>query len=323
MTGNPTVRSVVVGVERTEAGRLAAAWAADEAARRGLPLHLVHALDWPSGAPRPYFSPASGETPRHRESARAHADAWPAEAYRDADLTPPTHGWGDKFREAGEAALAEARAVVGLRHPGLTVTEELADGDPVRVLHRAAEDAALLVLGSRRLSSLAELLTTGGIAVPVAAHATCPVAVVRGPEHPSETAPSVVVGVDGSERSEPALAYAFDDASRRGAILTAVLAVPRPMAPHSADDGTDEGRLRLAESLAGWKAKYPDVVVRPQIVHGHAVKALAEASRHALALVVGTRGLGGFRGMLLGSVSHGLLHHGECPVVVVPGSTGD
>lgn len=305
---------VVVGVENTEAGRLAVRWAADEADRRGLPLRLVHALEWPTGAPRPQYSHATGEPVRHRETHRVHAVSWPAQPYRDADLIPPARGWGDRFRDAGCDAIDKARAIALAAHPNLEVTDEMADGDPVRVLRNQTDSAALVVLGSRHLSSAAELLTTGSIAAPVAAYARCPVVIVRGPEQPGLIYPFLVVGVDGSPRSEPALAFAFDEASRRRAVLDAVF-VTSPYASKATDA---QGRVNLAESLAGWKERYPDVVVRPQIARGHTVRALVEASRDALGLVVGTRGLGGFGGMVLGSVSRGVIHHATCPVFVVP-----
>ncbi|NUU24944.1 MAG: universal stress protein, partial [Streptomycetaceae bacterium] len=90
MTGSgSTVRPpLVVGVEHNDAGRLAVEWAADQAERRGLPLHLVRALDWPAGAPRPQFTVAREPAPRHRESARAHATSWPTQVYRDAYMIP-------------------------------------------------------------------------------------------------------------------------------------------------------------------------------------------------------------------------------------------
>ncbi|MDI2129519.1 universal stress protein [Yinghuangia seranimata] len=318
MTGDTTARlPVVVGVENTEAGRLAVRWAADEAARRGLPLRLVHALDWPAGAPRPQYSHATGTPVHHRDLHRVHATSWPTQVYRDPDLIPPARGWGDKFRDAGRAAVDNARTIALADHPDLEIVDALTDGEPVRVLRTEAEDAAMVVLGSRHLSSVAEALTTGGVAVPVAAHAACPVVVVRGPEQHGTIHPFLVVGVDGSPHSEPAIGFAFDTASRRGAVLDAVF-VTHATGLHSANEADKEAGIALAESLAGWKARYPDVVVRPQIAHGHTVHALVLASRQALGLVVGTRGLGGFQGMVLGSVSRGVLHHATCPVIVVP-----
>ncbi|WP_331767962.1 universal stress protein [Embleya sp. NBC_00896] len=312
MTPHTARLSVVVGVEHTESGHLAVAWAADEAAGRGLPLRLVHALEWPVGAPEPHHPHTKEPPPRDRPSEHVHATSWPVQVYRDPDLTPPRHGWGDKFRDAGRRTLDRAHALALGRHPGLEVVDVLVDGDPVAVLRAEAVEAAMVVVGSRHLSAATELMTTGGIAVPLAAHAGCPVAVVRRPDHEEELTRTVVVGVDGAARSEPAIALAFDEASRRDAVVEAVLVT------HATRHADEQGRVRLAESLAGWKEKYPDVVIRPQVAHGHPVRVLADRSAAALCLVVGSRGLGGFRGMLLGSVGHGLIHRASCPVIVVP-----
>jgi len=283
---------VVVGVDDSDAARLAVVWAADEAARRGLPLRLVHALDWPAGADR------------------------------DLDTTKPWRTWSGIFHSAGQRALDHARTSVESRHPDLELSQALVDGTPARVVRDQAQGAALVVLGSRGLSSMTELMTGGSVAVPVAAHATCPVVVVRSPEHVTADPPTIVVGVDGSPVSERAVGFAFEQASRRGATVLAVQA--RPFASGfvatavSRPDEVREGRIRLAETLAGWSENYPDVPVQREVVFGHPVRTLAQASEHALCLVVGSRGFGGFKGMLLGSVSHGLIHHAHCPVVVVP-----
>lgn len=310
--------SVVVGVEATKSGLQAVEWAADQADRRGLPLRLVRALDWPAGVPRAQPGPDAQPAGRHREGVQAHATAWRVQPYRDADLLP-TRSWEERFHDASAAALEDARAAAVRRRPAVRVTTALTDSTPADALRAEAQDAAMVVLGSRHLSSTAELLTTGGIAIPVAAHARCPVAVVRGAETSGSDAPTLVVGVDGSPRAEPALAYAFEEAARRGATLQAVVVTHR-VGFGTAEDADRDARRMLAESLAGWREKYPDVVVRPQVAQGHAVQALVDASDGTLGLVVGTRGLGGFAGMLLGSVSQGVLHHASCPVIIVPGA---
>ncbi|MCF2533595.1 universal stress protein [Yinghuangia soli] len=329
MTGSTTRLPVVVGVERTAAGGLAVSWAADQAYRRGLPLRLVHALDWPAGAPRPGDGtqgdvPQSAVAPRHRESALAHATSWPSRVHPVSVPVPvsPAHGWGERFREAAQVALDEAQALAADLHPGLETAAELVDGTPVEVLRAAGRGASMVVLGSRRRSAIAEMLTTGSIAVPVAAHADCPVAVVRELGHDRAATPTVVVGVDGSEHSQAALEWAFEEAARRGAVLAAVRVV-RPISPYTAVPAAMTGRAELAEALAGWKARYPDVTVRTEVAFGHPVRVLADAAAQALCLVVGSRGLGGFKGMLLGSVGNGVLHHAHCPVVVVPTTAGE
>lgn len=296
MTAHEGTAPIVVGVEHTDAGRFAVLWAADEAARRGLWLRLVHALDWPVGADR------------------------------DPRTNPHRQTWGGRFRDAGQRALDAARDFVATRHPGLITVTVLADGAPVAALREHTRDAAMIVLGSRRLSTTTELLTTGGIAVPITAHARCPVVVVREPEHTSSEPPTIVVAVDGAQRSEPAVAYAFDEAARRGATLVAVNVRQPPgglLAGLRMEEEMQEGRLRLAETLAGWTEKYPAVPVRREVTVGHPVKALRDTAEHALCLVVGTRGRGGFTGLLLGSVSQGLIHHVRCPLVIVPTTQHD
>lgn len=278
---------IVVGVDDSEAGRLAVAWAADEAARTGRPLRLVHALDWPTDADR-------------RETA-----------------TPGS--WSGRFRAQRRQVLDRARDFVSRRHPGATVDTVLMDGAPKEVLGEAAAGAAQVVLGSRRMSSLREALTAGSIAVPVIAHAPCPVVVVRDAEPVDGGV--VVVGVDGSSGSEEALAYAFDLASRRNADVLAVRVcrmTAGAAAAAIAADMMEEAHATTERQLAVWTAKYPGVVARREVVFGHPVQVLTDESEGAVALVVGTRGLGGFRGMLLGSVSAGLVHHARCPLVTVP-----
>lgn len=226
------------------------------------------------------------------------------------------------FEDPGRRTLAETRAQAVAAHPALHVEEALIDGDPADVLRAEARTASMVVLGSRGLSSARELMTTGGIAVPVVAHAPCPVVVVRNAERLSGAAPMIVVGVDGSVVSERAVAFAFEEASLRGAEVLAVhVRDPRPgsVAASVADaDEIKEGRRRLKGALTGYHEKYPGVKMQREVALGHPVHVLVRASEHALCLVVGTRGVGGFRGMLLGSVGYGVLHHACCPVVVLP-----
>jgi nucleotide-binding universal stress UspA family protein len=138
--------------------------------------------------------------------------------------------------------------------------------------------------------------------------------------------PGVVVGVDGSPGSGDAIGQAFLQAAERALPLTVVHAWQVDLAPagelaldrENARRAVGEAaRAVTAESIAGWGEKYPDVVVRPHVLDAHPVDALIEHSRGAELVVVGSRGRGGFRGLLLGSVSQGVLHHAHCPVMVV------
>ncbi|GAA2394135.1 hypothetical protein GCM10010170_107780 [Dactylosporangium salmoneum] len=146
----------------------------------------------------------------------------------------------------------------------------------------------------------------GSVGVALAAHATCPTVVVRRGSEGGTAAGRVVVGVDGSHEGELALEFAFDHASAYGAGLTALHVYDRPAENHS-----------LAEVVGRWTEKYPDVNARYHGVLGRAAEALVDHSQGALLLAVGSRGRGGFTGMLLGSVSQAAIRHATCPVAVV------
>ncbi|WP_181804161.1 universal stress protein [Streptomyces shenzhenensis] len=289
MTSPPDTRPIVVGVDPDVTQRLALAWAADEADRRGLPLRLVHAREVP---------PAG---------------------YRTAELAPAWETWDEALRTLGTRTLELAEAFVRDRRPEVEVSVLLVAGDAAPVLRGQAREAAALVLGSRHLTAVQELPRSLSVAVPVVACAHCPVIVVREAEHVTRQPPFLVVGVDGSPDSEAAVDYAFQEAASRGAGLRALYVWHPPLLGALDEQAARQECLRLlSETVAGRAAAYPDVELHHEVVRGHPVKVLTEASAHALGLVVGSRGLGGFTGLLLGSVSQGVLHHALCPVMVVP-----
>ena len=159
----------------------------------------------------------------------------------------------------------------------------------------------------------------------MATHAECPVVVVREPGPAASDMP-VVLGVDGSS-VEAAVAFAFDAAARRQVPLVAVHAWRDLMIDPGLEaaldlDAADEQEI-LAERLAGWAEKYPEVPVQGRVVRARAARALVEASAHAQLVVVGSRGRGGLAGTLLGSVSRAVLLHAHCPVAVVRRSGTD
>jgi nucleotide-binding universal stress UspA family protein len=298
MGQNQTQRTVVAGVDGSECGLQAVRWAAAEALRRQLPLRLVAAHAWPSGGL--VGDPGLGVDYRA--------------VLRDVVLGHLA------------TAAADARQVA----PELDIEQVEVTGYPVPVLLGESAHAEIVVLGDRGLGGFTGLLI-GSVAVEVTAHASCPVIVVRGSE-PDRTGPRpqpVVVGVDGSPTSEAATAFAFEAASLRRVPLVAVhvwrdVLVDATMAPLLDWNVIDsDEREVLAERLAGWTEKYPDVPVRRLVARDRPARALVEESGRAQLVVVGSRGRGGFHGLLLGSVSQALLHNAHCPVAVVRSPRGD
>lgn len=156
----------------------------------------------------------------------------------------------------------------------------------------------------------------------LAGHAACPVVVVREPVGASEDLP-VVVGVDRSSHSEAAVAFAYEVASLRGAPLAAVhtwsvwLFNTRMGPLMDWEPIQTREREVLAERLAGWSEKFADVPVRRVVYRDRPARSLLEQAAHAQLLVVGSRGRGHLTGLVLGSVSHAVLHRAACPVAVV------
>jgi nucleotide-binding universal stress UspA family protein len=289
MTGADGRRPIVVGVDPDPSKRLAQAWAADEADRRGLPLRLVHVRGVLFGG------------------------------YRQGEARPAWEQWSQALRTVGERALDEAVAFVESRRPAVEVSATLADGEPAWVLREEAQSASMVVVGSWHLGTRRELFGSGSVALPLTAHAPCPVVVVPEPEHVTQQPAYYVVGVDGSPHSRAAVDLAFEEAALRGAALRALYVWHPPLLGALDEDAAmRECRRVLSETVTGRTATHPEVELHHEVVRGHPVRVLTEASEHALGLVVGTRGHGGFTGMLLGLVSQGVLHHAHCPVVIVP-----
>ena len=138
----------------------------------------------------------------------------------------------------------------------------------------------------------------------------------------------IVAGVDGSDTSRAALRWAHDEAAHHGASLTVVTTWQPPTLPMSPPYGslTDQGyqdvpktsALDVLEGLvAELEERTPAVDITSAVEEGNPAEVLIERSKQCDLLVVGSRGHGGFAGMLLGSVSHHLVTHAHCPVVVV------
>jgi nucleotide-binding universal stress UspA family protein len=284
------VDPVVAGVDGSEPSVAAARYAAGLAERRGAPLRLVHGYLHPLGYGSLGLTAASPALPDIGDEARAMLDRL-ATAVRD-------------------------------EHPGLDVTVQHVALGGAPALIEASAHADVVVVGHRGQGGFAELLL-GSVGSQVSAHARAPVIVVR-PEPAGPDAP-VVVGVDGSDGSEPAVEFAFHEASGRGVPLVAVHVYWADPADTVRDPDADADARARAEAdavldaaLAPAEARYPDVEVRRTPVHSlNPEYSLVEASRTASLLAIGSRGRGGFAGLLLGSVSQALVHHAYCPVAVV------
>jgi len=278
---------IVVGVDGSKAGLDAAGWAAWEAGLRKTSLRIVHAL--------PRWAVEMSESGPYAEVGR----------------------W---MRECATSVLNEARERAGKDGPAVPTETVILPGDPRPVLIEASQDAELLVVGNHGLGGFRGLLV-GSVALGVTGRAACPVVVVGDVSSPPRE--EIVVGVDGSAGSAAAIGFAFAEAARRAAVLRAVhawnsLAPGGGSDPNPAVHQDGAERRLLAEALAGWRERYPGVEVIEQADRGHPVDVLRKASAGADMIVVGTRGRGEVAGLILGSVSHALLHHAECPIAVVP-----
>jgi nucleotide-binding universal stress UspA family protein len=229
---------------------------------------------------------------------------------------------GPGLHEAAEDLMANAIALARSVAPDADIAGEVRDGASAPVLLEESRRAWLLVLGDRGLGGFASMLV-GSVSAQLAAHAECPVLMVRATEHP--TGP-VLVGVDGSGNSDLAVGFAFEEAAFRKVPVRAVHAWRHPIAAepgdmlplvYDVDEVEGEETRVLAEALSGWRDRYPEVAVEQLVVRGGAARTLVDESARAQLLVVGARGHGGFVGLLLGSVSRAALLHAACPVAVV------
>jgi nucleotide-binding universal stress UspA family protein len=282
-------RKVVVGYDESASSEAALNWALAEGRRTGQPVHAIFARG--TG-----FMPTPGV-----ES----LDPWP--------------------RDLSEAVLARAKVHAAKAQPDVPFTAAAVVGSAAGCLVDASDHADLVVTGRANQSPGSELVF-GSTSAQVAAHARCPVIVVDERTTPAATGP-VVVGVDGSASNEAALGYAFERAAAHGTHLVAVLAwwwdVPDRMGQawlgeDSITRFAESQERRLADILTTWTAKFPGVDVLSVVVQARPVDAILGAATGAESIVVGSRGHGGFTGLLLGSTGQGLLHHARpCPLIVV------
>ncbi|TLS41201.1 universal stress protein [Streptomyces montanus] len=283
---------LVVGVDGSDSSLQAVDWAADEAARHGLPLRLVHASLW--------------------------------ERYEGGRPSFTTDRPSEEIMAEHIAASCAERAQ--LRNPDLKVSSEVLPDDAVSVLLNAGHESFALVTGSRGRSELAGMLL-GSVSLAVAARAVCPVIVVRGGERNRQGSfGRVVLGVGDSTEGSTAVRFAFHEAEVRGGALDAVRVwrypaheyVDQPLLEVAASVHEERASTLLTDQLRDAARDHPQVDVRRQSVEGPAHKVLLHASGDADLIVVGALRRHGHFGLQLGRVAHALLHHAECPVAVVP-----
>ncbi|MCZ0857573.1 universal stress protein [Actinomyces israelii] len=289
---------ILVGVDGSPESLGAVDWAVARAARNDWRVHILCAYSLPS------FTTASLDG-----------------GYAALDDTA--------VRSGAQAVVDEAVARVQGRN--VAVTSSLETGDPAGVLVDLSGEAALAVVGTRGGGGFADrLLGTVSSALP--AHAHCPTVVVPRHTEGAEYTPvrRIVVGVDGSESARKALRWAVHEAEAWEAELTAIAAVPMASGagalawlPAAVDreQVLADVRSGLDRAVADAVEGHPAVVVRRHALDGNAAELMAEFSTAVDLVVVGSRGRGGFSGLLLGSVSQGVLSHASCPVMVVPART--
>jgi nucleotide-binding universal stress UspA family protein len=284
--------SVMVGVDGSVGSDTAVVWAATYAAAHRRPLTIVHGVG----------SPVVTDF--------------------DIDLDEARKELCTAGRRVADHALSLAQEA----GPSVTVDVQVEPCEPRSLLADAATGAHLLVLGSRGHGTALSLLL-GSVSVALAAHAPCPVVVVRATAIDGQA--PIVVGIDGTADSAGALTFAFELASEQQRPVEIVHAAgeawlfpaPDPVGPTRVEEITSDWQLLMAESVAGYAEKFPDVTFSSTVVQGSAAGALVEASGHASTVVVGARGRGTLRRVLLGSVSRFVVEHAHCTVAVVRGAT--
>lgn len=291
-----TEGSIVVGVDGSPSSGSALRWAMNEARRTHEPLHVVHSLE------------------------------------KEVVLSDKEQFGTKEAPASSDPLLTAALDVVRTAAPELATTPHSVTGFAPTTLIAASKLAGTVVVGSHGHTALPTALL-GSVSQQVAIHSSCPVVVVREDDTQGdagsgqvEGSGQVVVGVDGSEASEPAIGYAFAYAASTGKSLTAVhtwwweplegVSLGEPWVGDWTQIADQEATL-VSELVAGWSERYPDVPVHQHVVRGDPVVELLDNSHGASLLVVGSRGRGGFIGLVLGSVSRRILKRASCPVAVV------
>jgi nucleotide-binding universal stress UspA family protein len=276
-------KPIAVATNDSAQSQAAVRWAAARAARAGVPLVILHVVD----------------------------DRWVAE---------PVSWTGILMEKGGELLDIAAGRVRGT--VPVDITTKVLEGSIAGELRRYSGKVSMLVVGSGA-PHLGGSLTDR--ALQIAAAAKCPVAVIG--DSATEGGRGVVVGVDGSEEATQAVAFGAAEADREGQELTVLYAFSPP--DRLVDSGLltenlprlmeDEERIVLAETISGLREDYPDLVVHQVLeTEKEPAAALVHAAAGAQMLVVGSRGRGGFKRLLLGSTAHTVLTHLPCPTVITP-----
>jgi nucleotide-binding universal stress UspA family protein len=282
---------IVVGVDGSPAADTAAEWAAQEALSRKCGLTLLATV-----------APAIATT-------------------GFGPGFPPSLDLIATLQTQAQTMVEEVKS--RLTAPDITTYVEV--GSASSALIEASGFAQMIVMGSRGRGGFKGLLL-GSVGAQVAAHAQCPVAIIRA--KPRADARSIIVGIDESAASQAAVAEAFAMADLHGYEVVAVhawdipaydlIVLPNSTIPVPLSDVADDEIRLAAEVLAGYRTEYPNVPVQERLVRAPAAESLLNAATDAAMIVVGTRGHGPTIGALLGSVSNAVLHKAQVPVVVVP-----
>jgi len=312
MSSSTLMQRVVVGIDGTPDGLAAAEYAVGLTPRRNTALVLLHAYRR-TPALNPLL-PAVDADPVLTGSAAT------AVAYR-----PYASGFSvDLMRDAGARALEAVREHLDARFPALAVEMDLVAGSPARALLHESRTAYAVVVGRNHERS-AERFFTGSTSSAVATHADCPVVVVPTNWRDLPETGRVVVGLDAGRQEHEVLTFAFEQAQHRAAQLVVLHSAEAsdywdpPFEGRPADHfDLHGGRRAVSEALAGWATLYPDVAVTTSFSEATSpAQALVRASDSADLVVVGARGQGGFRGLLLGSTARSVVRHASSPVAVV------
>jgi nucleotide-binding universal stress UspA family protein len=269
------IRPIVAGTDGSVESLRAVEWAACEAVRRAAPLRIVSAASLP---------------PR----------------MTGLQVRPERDYVADLIRVERDRALDAAASRAARAAPGLVILTDPLPGPPAQAVTESGSGASMLVVGSRGAGAFTAM-TLGSVSRYAAAHAVCPVVVIRDPN----PVPSgqVGVGVGYLEDCPGSFTFAFEEASLRQDSVLAVHACPAPDAAEAA--------TRLAELLESWREKYPGVPVSHQVVPGHPARTLVGLSARADLVVMGRHaGHPGPHGP--GTVRHAVLSHAHGPVAVVP-----